>query len=176
MVWRPWRLFDPYLSRRENVVSGGYASERPGGAQASLGGFEGTFGQTIEAGTGALKVRPEVEWGFRWTGGGHCVFVLPRYSYTVGVLVGPVEVTSRVSSTLAEVHVGSGGFGAGLFSPRVGVGAAVHIGPIRLGAVLFSEYAWRWFGGPNARVKGLLFEASLVDLSHPLPSRYRVEK
>jgi hypothetical protein len=176
MVWRPWRLFDPYLSRREYVVSGGYASERPLGTKATLAGFEGSFGQTMESRAGPLFARLERDWGLRWTGGGHCVFLLPRFSYAAGALFGPFELTAQAATTLLQVHAGSGGLGAGLFSPRASAGAAARFGRVRLGVATFSEYAWRWLGAPSAIVEGILFEASFTDVSHPLPRFYRVEK
>jgi hypothetical protein len=176
VAWHPWIVFDPYLSRREDFVAAAYASERPIGAQAARGGFEATFGQTIETPAGAWFSRLEAEWGLRYTGAGHVALLLPRYTMAAGALLGPVEISARSGVALIEVHFGSGGFGAGLFSPRAGVAVGIRIGHVRLGAAALTEYAWRWFGGPSARVETVALEASLVDISHPLPSWYRVER
>jgi hypothetical protein len=176
MVWRPWPLFDPFLSRRETLLTGGPVWERPTAAPRTLAGFEGSFGKAMETRSGLLTLRLEEEGGLRWTGGGHGVFFFPRFTYAGGLVVGPFDFTARAGVTVLEVHAGSGGFGVGLFSPRVSAGAAVRIGRLRLGAVAFSEYAWRWFGGPSAGVEGVLLEASLRTLPPGLPRYYRIEK
>lgn len=176
VVWSRWSLFDPYLSRREFVLSGGYVSEWQAGAQGPRSGIEATFGQTIESDAGRLFVRLEAEWGARATGDGHVVLIVPRYTYAAGAIAGPLEVSARAGAALAEIHVGSGGLGAGFLSPCVGVAAGVRLGPIRLGAAALSEYAWRWFGGPSARVEGVVVEATLIDRSRRLPPFYRVER
>jgi hypothetical protein len=176
IVWHPWPLFDPYLAPRSTVVSGGPTWERSSsGAGPRRGGFELLIGRTMETRRSVLFTRLELEYGLRVTGGDAWVVSLPRYSYVSGLLLGPVEVAARVGVSLMQVHFGSGGFGAGFFSPRVAAGVAVRAGPVRIGALAFSEFAWRWFGGPDARVDGLVLELEFGGRPDGLPSHYRVE-
>jgi hypothetical protein len=177
IVWRPWSLFDPYLSPRGLVLSGGPTWERgPDGAGPRRGGFEAFFGRTLETRRSVLFTRLELEFGVRVTGGDEWVVALPRYSYAAGLRLGPVEAAARAGVSVAEVHFGAGGFGVGFFSPRVAAGLAVRAGPVRIGALAFSEYAWRWFSGPDARVDGVLLEFELGGRPDGLPSFYRVER
>jgi hypothetical protein len=91
-------------------------------------------------------------------------------------LLGPVEASARIGSALAEIHFGSGGFGLGFLSPRVGAAASVRAGPVRIGLLGFSEFSWRWFGGPNALVDGGLLEVAIGGAPDGLPPWYRIEK
>jgi hypothetical protein len=120
-------------------------------------------------------LRLELEFGARVSDPSHWVLSLARYSYAGAVMVGPVELSGRAGTTVAEVHFGSSGFGLGFLSPRVSVGATLDVGMVRIGAVAFSEYAWRWLGGPNAAVQGLLLELALGRSPDGLPSYYRVK-
>lgn len=179
IVWHPWPLFDPHLSPRETILTGGPVEERYGGTLPSRSGFEATIGRSIETRAAPFFVRLEVEGGFRLTGGSHWVMSLPRYSYAGGLMLGPLEVNARFGSALAEVHFGSGGFGLGFLSPRASAGAAVRAGPVRVGVLGFGEYSWRWLGGSeprNALVQGLLVELSFGGRPDGLPSFYRIEK
>jgi hypothetical protein len=175
IVWHPWPLFDPFLSPRSHVLSGGPTWERASnGAGPGRGGFEVLYGRTIETQRSVLFARLELEYALRVTGGDAWVVSLPRYSYVSGLVLGPIEATARVGVSLLQVHFGSGGFGAGFLCPRVAAGVAVRLGPLRIGALAFSEYSWRWFGGPDARVDGLVFELEFGRHPDGLPSEYRL--
>jgi hypothetical protein len=175
--WRPWSLFDPYLSPRSTVLTGGPAWERFIGQGYEHRGFEVTVGRSIEdpPSPRPLLVRLEMEFGVRVSDPSHWVLSLARYSYAGALDIGPVELSARAGATVAEVHFGSSGFGLGLLSPRVSAGATVRAGPIRIGAVAFSEYAWRWIGGPNALVQGVLLEIGLGRTPDGLPSYYGIK-
>jgi hypothetical protein len=172
--WHPWRLFDPYLSPRSLVITGGPAWERFIGEGYEHRGFEVTLGRSIEAPPSPrpFLVRLELEFGVRVSEPSHWVLSLGRYSYAGALVLGPVELSARAGATVAEVHFGSSGFGLGLFSPRVSAAATVSVGPVRVGAVAFSEYAWRWVGGPNALVQGVLLEIALGRSPDGLPPYY----
>jgi hypothetical protein len=178
IVWHPWPLFDPHLSPRETILTGGPVEERYGATLPSRSGFEATFGRSIETRAAPFFVRLEVEYGLRLTGG-HWVLSFPRYTYAGGLMLGAVEVTGRFGSSLASVHFGSGGFGLGFLSPRASLGAAVRVGPVRVGLLAFGEYSWRWFGGSeprSSRVDGFLVELSLGGRPEGLPPFYRIQK
>jgi hypothetical protein len=176
LVWHRWPLFDPYLSPRETIFTGGPLTERPVGTAFTSSGFEATVGRTIETRVRPFFVRLEVEYGFRVTGGSHWVLSLARYTYVGGLLLGPVELSGRFGTAVAEIHFGSGGFGLGFLSPRVGAAASVRAGPVRIGFLGFSELSWRWFGGPSALVHSALIEVGVGGAPDGLPAWYRVEK
>jgi hypothetical protein len=177
VVWHPWPLFDPFLSPRSTVLSGGPTWERaPNGAGPRRGGFEALYGRTIETRRSVLFARLELEYGVRVTGGDAWVVSLPRYSYVSGLLLGPMEAAARLGVSVAQIHFGAGGFGMGFLSPRVAAGVAVRAGLFRIGALAFSEYAWRWFGGPDARVDGVVLELEFGGRPSGLPSQYRLER
>jgi hypothetical protein len=175
--WRPWPLFDPYLSPRSFVVNGGPAWERFIGQGYESRGFEVTLGRSIETPPQPrpFLLRMESDFGLRVSSPSHWVLSLARYSYAGAILLGPIELSGRAGFTVAEVHWGSGGFGLGFLSPRVSASASVDAGPIRIGAVAFSEYAWRWIGGPNAVVRGFLLEIGFGRDPAGLPPFYRVK-
>ncbi len=184
LVWHPWSIFDPYLAPRSLILTGGAVWERFVGQGAEHSGFEATAARSIETLRGPLEVRLEAEYGLRASGSGHTgadagpdhwVVSLARYSYAGGLLLGPVELSARAGLTAAEVHFGSSGFGLGFFSPRVSGGIAFEAGPVRVGVLAFSEYAWRWFGGPSAFLQGFLLEVSLGHSPDGLPACYRIK-
>jgi hypothetical protein len=177
IVWRPWSLFDPYLSPRSLVLTGGPAWERFIGEGYEHPGFEVTLARSIEtpARPRPFLVRLESEVGVRVSEPGHWVLSLARYSYAGALMVGPVELSARAGATVAEVHFGSGGFGLGFLSPRVSAAATLDVGAIRIGALAFSEYAWRWLGGPSALVQGVLLELALGRSPDGLPPFYRIK-
>lgn len=173
-VWRPWWLFDPFLSPRELVVSGALVHERPtrGGDH---GGFALAVGPSIETRRGALIFRGQVQYGLRRTGDSHLVLELFRYGYAVGVALGPIELDARIGLGLSDIHFGAGGFGLGFLSPRVGVGAAIKAGGLRVGLLAFRDYAPRWTAGPDARIEGFLLDIALGSPPKGLPPRFRLE-
>jgi hypothetical protein len=176
LVWHPWRLFDPHLSRRELVFSGGVVSEHAVNRAGARGGIDASFGPTIETRIGLFIVRLAQEYALRQTRDGEWAIAVPRYTYAGGLLIGPLELTARAGLSLAEVSFGAKGFGLAFFSPIVGAGASVRIGPVRVGALAYSELAWRWLDQPTLRVTGALLEVGLQSHSSDLPSYYRVEK
>lgn len=175
--WRPWSLFDPYLSPRSLLFTGGPAWERFIGQGYEHGGFEVTVGRSIETPPRPrpFLVRLELEFGARVSQPSHWVLSLARYSYAGAVVVGPVELSGRAGATLGEVHFGLSGFGLGFLSPRVSAAATLDVGTIRIGGVAFSEYSWRWLGGPSAFVQGVLLELSLGRSPDGLPPFYRIK-
>jgi hypothetical protein len=173
--YRPWAMFDPYLAPRSLLFTGGPAWERFIGEGYGHPGFEVTVARSIETQRGILLDRLELEFGVRVSNPAHWVASLARYSYAGALALGPVELSGRAGVTVAELHFGSSGFGLGFFSPRVSAGASVSAGPIRIGALAFSEYAWRWIGGPNAFVRGLLLEISLGKSPVGLPPYYWIK-
>jgi hypothetical protein len=179
VLWHPFRLFDPYLSPRSTVFTGGPAWERFIGEGYGHPGFEVTVGRSIEdpPAPRPFLVRLQMEFGVRVSDPSlsHWVLSLARYSYAGAIQLGPLELSARAGATVAEVHFGSSGFGLGFLSPRVSAGATVSVGPVRIGAIAFSEYAWRWIGGPNAVVQGLLFEIALGRSPDGLPPFYRIK-
>jgi hypothetical protein len=140
------------------------------------GGFDASFGQSIETTVRPWLIRLQADYGLRRAADGDWTLFLPRYTYAGGLLLGPVEATARVGLSVAEVHFGARGFGLGFLSPEVGVGAAVRFGPLRIGALGFSELSWRWIGGSSTRVDGVLVEVGIADHAQDLPPVYRVEK
>jgi len=177
IVWHPWSLFDPYLSPRSLLFTGGPAWERFIGQGYEHGGFEVTVGRSIETPPRPrpLLVRLELEFGARVSDPSHWILSLARYSYAGAIMVGPLELSGRAGTTVAEVHFGSSGFGLGFLSPRVSAGATLDVGPIRVGAIAFSEYAWRWIGGGSAFVQGVLLELALGRSPDGLPQYYRIK-
>jgi len=175
--WHPWSLFDPYLSPRSLLFTGGPAWERFIGQGYEHRGFEVTVGRSIESPPRPrpFLVRLELEFGARVSDPSHWVLSLARYSYAGAIMVGPVELSGRAGTTVAEAHFGSSGFGLGFLSPRVSAAATLDVGAIRVGAIAFSEYAWRWIGGPSAFVQGALLELSLGRSPDGLPPYYRIK-
>jgi hypothetical protein len=171
---RPWVLLDPHLSRRERYLWGGPVWEQTTDQIPSSEGFAAGYGQSIETRRGVLLVRANVEHGFRFTGGNHLVVGLGQYMGGAGLVLGPIETTVRAGLVLAELHFGHDGFGFGALSPRVDAGAAFTVGPLRIGVRAISEYSWRWTDGPNAFVRGVIFEVALGRVP-PLPDMYRLE-
>jgi hypothetical protein len=175
VVWHPWSIFDPYLAPRSFILTGGPVWERLAGQGYEHPGFEVTGGRSIETPRSPWEVQLEAEYGFRVSGQSHWVVSLARYSYGGGLLLGPLELSARAGLTAAEVHFGSSGFGLGFFSPRVSGGVAFEAGRVRVGVLAFSEYAWRWLGGPSAFVQGVLLEVSVGHSPDGLPPRYRIK-
>jgi hypothetical protein len=175
--WHRWMLFDPYLAPRSTVFTGGPAWERFIGQGYEHAGFEVTAGRAIEdpPAPRPFLVRLELEFGVRVSEPSHWVLSLARYSYAGAMRLGPVELSARAGTTVAEVHFGSSGFGLGFLSPRVSAGATISLGKVRMGAIAFSEYAWRWIGGPNALVQGLLFEIAFGPIPDGLPPYYAIK-
>jgi hypothetical protein len=177
IAWHPWSLFDPYLSPRSLLFSGGPAWERFIGQGYEHGGFEVTVARSIESPPRPrpFLVRLELEFGARVSDPSHWVLSLARYSYAGAIMVGRVELSGRAGTTVAEVHLGSGGFGLGFLAPRVSAAATLDVGAIRIGAIAFSEYSWRWIGGSSAFVQGVLLELSLGRSPDGLPAYYRIK-
>jgi hypothetical protein len=167
---------DPHLSSPAARLTGGFVWDRSVDDGPERPGFEATIGESKETRVTPWIVRLEVEYGLRRTTDAHWVLALPRYSYAAGIALGPIEATARCGVSVAEVHFGAGGFGLGFFSPRVAAGAALRAGPLGIGLVAFGEYAWRWTGGPDARVRGVLVEVSLTGRPSGFPEWVRVEK
>jgi hypothetical protein len=91
------------------------------------------------------------------------------YTYDVSssVLLGPLAVDAWVGLTTLSVDHLAGQWSAQLFSPRVGLGASVRAGSIIVGARVFSEYNWRWFG-PDDRLIGLGIDLRFLGHRYPL--------
>jgi hypothetical protein len=170
----PWLILDPHLSRRETYLWGGPVWEQPTDSNPSHDGFAAGYGHSIETRRGVLLVRGNVEHGFRFTGGNHLVVGLFQLMFGAGIAVGPVELTARAGTAVVELQMGHDGFGFGAFSPRADVGAAITVGPLRVGVRAVSEYSWRWTDGPSAFIRGVILEAAMGGVP-VLPDYYRVE-
>lgn len=170
----PWPILDPHLSRRETYLWGGPVWEQPTDSTPVHDGFAAGFGHSIETRRGVLLARGNVEHGFRFTGGNHLVVGLAQLMFGAGLALGPVEVTARAGTAVVELQMGHDGFGFGAFSPRADVGAAITVGPLRVGVRALSEYSWRWTDGPSAFIRGVIFEAAMGGVP-VLPDYYRVE-
>ena len=167
-------MFDPYLSSREFLVTGGLLRAREVGGRDDVGGFGVALGESLLTRRQGLFVRARVEYGFQMVGGRHAIVGLATYAYGAGLGIGPVELEARVALTALDIHLGADQWGFGFFSPRVGAAASVQIGTLRVGAMVFSEYCWRWVGGPDVRVFGLALDLGFLRPPIPLPARYAV--
>ena len=174
LVWHPWRLFDPYLSPRESVVTGALFHDRAMGTDAEHSGFSLAGGPSIESHLGVLFVRAQVQYGFRLVGGKEFAAELAQFSYAAGFAAGPLELYGRAGFTVADVYLGKGGFGLGFLSPRVGGGASVKLGHLRIGVLATSELAWRWTGGPSETIHSLVLDIGIGSGPKGLPPFYRI--
>jgi hypothetical protein len=89
----------------------------------------------------------------------------------VGVRLGPFEPEARVGTSLFTFDVFHGAYSFEMFSPRVEGGLGLRFGRVRVGADVFSEYIWRWWG-TSYFDRGVAFE---VRLESPKKSPLTVE-
>jgi hypothetical protein len=174
-VWHPWRMFDPFLSRREAVFGASYFREHDAGATPDRGGVGIAVGQAIETRRSIFVVRTRVTFGLRDTANGHFVADLFRYVYSGGLRAGPFEATSQVGLAVADLHFGPGPWGLGFFSPHVGAGLAIQIGKVRIEVNANRDYQWRWTGGPSTFVEGIGLDVGVGGKDPKLPDRFRFE-
>jgi hypothetical protein len=102
LVWHPWRLFDPYLSPRAAVLTGGLFHDRAMGTDAEHSGFSLAGGPSIESRYGFVFLRAQMQYGFRLVGEKELTADLAQFGYTAGVAVGPLEIHARAGVTGAE--------------------------------------------------------------------------
>ena len=86
------------------------------------------------------------------------------------VELGPLRPVARVGFTMLHIDVGDR-VSFGMFSPRVGAGLWFTSRWLDAGVSVFSEYFWRWVGGPSGYVQGVTFELRLPLRKLP-PARY----
>jgi hypothetical protein len=177
LVWTRWPLFDPYLDRRGFILSGSVVTESlrgSGPTKKEQEGFAFFAGPSIETRRFPFIVRGQLQFGGRLTGGEHLVLAVSRYQLSAGLALGPIEATGRIGVNVADIHFGAGGFGVGFFSPHAGLGVAASAGPLRLAVLGFSEYAWRWFSGEDAVVRGIVIDLAFLNMKTSLPSHFRL--
>lgn len=66
--------------------------------------------------------------------------------FATGAYLGPIEIESRIGLNILNLSAFHGEWSADMISPRVSVGAAVHLWRFRVDIQAHSEYLWRWFG------------------------------
>lgn len=72
-----------------------------------------------------------------------------------GAHLGIFEVGASAGVSALSVDVAHGDWSFGLLQPRVSALAGLKIQELRLRAVAFSEFYWRWFGEDSAFVRGI---------------------
>jgi hypothetical protein len=72
-----------------------------------------------------------------------------------GIRYGVVALESRIGLSVFNVSAFEGDWSVDSLSPRCGVGAAIHLGSVRLDFQANTEYLWRWFGR-DALSQGLM--------------------
>jgi hypothetical protein len=173
-VWRPWIMFDPYLEKREALGDVAWIRERGIGTSETHDGFALYGGTSIESQRSVFLVRGRLEYGIRWTTGGHFVIDLARYVYAGGFRVGPVEATVQAGVALFDIHFGPDKAGLGGLSPHTGAALAFHLGKFRIEAHAGRDYAWRWTGGPTDYVQSAGIVVGIGSVPG-LPPRFRLE-
>jgi len=71
-----------------------------------------------------------------------------------GMMLGPIEPEIRIGLAPLNLDIFHAEPSISLFTPRVTVGAGIHLGKIRVDIKAHSEYLWRWFG-PDYLIRGI---------------------
>jgi hypothetical protein len=80
---------------------------------------------------------------------------------SVGLGLGPLEPDVGGGFSTITVDSIHGQWSAELLSPRAAAGAWIHFGSFRLGAHVYGEYLWRWFGNDSYLLRGVSIELGL---------------
>lgn len=150
------KLFDLMRSTTSLQLDAGPLWYRP---QAGSENFERGTG---EIGVGGVVTSP---WGPFYLAGHHRMvfraFDAKSYAFTplqsnlaTGVKWGIFELESRIGLSVLGISAFRGDWSLDVLSPRVGVGAALHLGRFRIDIQAHSEYLWRWFG-PDYLARGI---------------------
>jgi hypothetical protein len=141
------KLFDMRRSTMSLVLDGGplWADVlgEPGGPRLGL----------FELGFGSATTTP---WDPFYLAGHHRIVYRglndDRHSVSLqgnlitGLRYGVLAIESRIGLGVFNVSAFDGEWSVDSLSPRCGVGAAVHLGGVRLDIQANTEYLWRWFG------------------------------
>jgi hypothetical protein len=150
------KLFDMRRSTTSLVVDGGPlwvdVLGDPGGPELGL----------FEVGVGSATTTP---WEpFYLTGHHRLVYralgddrhsVSLQGNLVTGIRYGVLAIESRIGLSVFNVSAFEGDWSVDSLSPRCGVGAAIHLGSVRLDFQANTEYLWRWFGR-DALTQGLM--------------------
>ena len=155
VLWRRFRLFDPYLDPRDGGVSVSYLTRREVAGHEADPGIRVGYGETIATHERGLFGRLSVEESLRVTRAGHVVVGLRGYEYGAGAEIGRFSLEGRVGLRVLEVHFGKdgfggGGFGIGGFTPSSAVSLSLPVGAGRIALSAFSEFAYRWLSSVPA--------------------------
>jgi hypothetical protein len=152
-----WQLLNPYTVRHSGLFSLGLVRFRPTPDTREVPGYYCAWGESVSTARGYFATGGLQEHELRFVPHDALSLGLWRYQWEAGLRLGPFEPRARVGFTLMHLDVGHG-FSFGMFSPRVGLGLWLKLGPSRLGLSAFTEYFWRWVGSENAFVHGLSLE------------------
>jgi hypothetical protein len=152
-----WQLLNPYTVRHSGLFSLGLVRFRPTPDTREVPGYYCAWGESVSTARGYFATGGLQEHELRFVPHDALSLGLWRYQWEAGPRLGPFEPRARVGFTLMHLDVGHG-FSFGMFSPRVGLGLWLKLGPSRLGLSAFTEYFWRWVGSENAFVHGLSLE------------------
>ena len=142
------------------LVSGGGFLWRHLGARGAgwNDGVELAWGPALADMEGAWRFTSLVQMDLRAFATSSWALALSTSAFEVTGRIGPFAPYARVGAAVATVDDFDGAVSAELFSPRVGAGLAVRVGKrVEVGAGVYSEYFWRWFG-PSAIVHGILLD------------------
>jgi hypothetical protein len=164
-------IFDFEHTHLGTEIEGAPMWWRKAGSNATGQGWELSLGLVTETRVGRLFVAGIVRAQFRDFDSKSFALSPLQNMGMVGIRLGPFEPESRVGFSLFTFDVFHGAYSFEMLSPRVEAGLGLRFGPIRVGATVFSEYLWRWWGDSYFE-KGIAFE---VRLESPKKSPIKVE-
>jgi hypothetical protein len=151
-------ILDPTESRIGVELSAGPQWSRPvsGHVGRSAQGVELAIGQSQYTYKEYAFVGVRGEIAFHALDSKSFAVTLPRYTYVVGLRLGPFEPEVGVSLTLLTGDVFHGEYSFGLLSPGARAGLFMSIWRFRLGAAATTEYRWRWLGDQDYRFQSVM--------------------
>ncbi|MCA9597566.1 MAG: hypothetical protein KC776_29835 [Myxococcales bacterium] len=148
------KLFDVRTATHEGVLRFSTLSYRATDQARYEGGYEAAFLYAMTSRSGPFHLTGLSGPALRFLDEKSFSLSLPQNTAFAGIAAGPVELEGGFGVSLLSVDVVHGHWSAQLLSPRAAAGVGVRLGPLRVGAELYTEYLWRWFG-PDYFVRGI---------------------
>ncbi len=112
------------------------------------------MGETMTTFRPGLWVTLDKRTSFRSTRSSTYMLELASYEYLAGLRVGGLEVGAGVGLVPVGVDVSRGDWSVSFLSPRSLARFGFVIGDVRVSLDAFQQYTWRWWGEPDAWIRG----------------------
>lgn len=159
--WRVWPLFDPFVSRRETVLAFGLDQLRDVDSRDARDAWTVGIAQGITTTRPFVWVNLERRLTFRSARRSTYMLDISQYQYTAGVRLFGLELGAGVGLSPLVIDVAKGDWSVSGISPSAVTRAGFKVGVVRVSVDAFSQYLWRWYGGPDARIQGFSIQLAL---------------